>query len=269
MKCRKVYCFFLLYYLSSPFTPLSFVLVCPSMLSQPASVATGVTRDRVSTSKRSSSLRSYASGSQRSKPRTQVSHWSTSSHSIVDGLTDLQAAMLEESVKHLELEEMKRQIVEDSNVEDEYQRLDSKARETLERKEEFLRDQERSRRQLDKEARVAHETRVALTKQIVMQRRLKEKQIELERASLITTFLKEQEDNLASSQPLSNCEYDLGLQIRSSGAHTSPDSMLQHINPREGGIPHHSTPQGIQSNIISSTNPSQPPPNQPADTSKP
>lgn len=81
-------------------------------------------------------------------------------------------------------------------------------------------EQERQRRQLDEEARTAHNTRESITRCLSMQRQLKEKEMELKKASLIAVFLRDQEDGLPPPRPLNNCEYDSGLQACSSGVNS-------------------------------------------------
>ncbi|XP_022540035.2 uncharacterized protein LOC111195821 [Astyanax mexicanus] len=133
------------------------------------------------------------SGSQCSRQRSQVSVNSISGRSTTAALTDVQAAELEERIKRLELTELKRQVEEQHIAEQQCQLLDDQARKALDQREELLREQERKSRQLDEEARAAHRSRECLTRQLALQRRLKEKEIELEKARLIAAFLKESE----------------------------------------------------------------------------
>ncbi|XP_042073118.1 uncharacterized protein LOC121813428 [Haplochromis burtoni] len=185
-----------------------------------AGAEAGMAIDQRSARQRSTSSRSHASGSQCSKPRSQASGHSPSGGSIIAGLTDLQTAMLEEKMKGMELAELQRQMMEESLAEEQCLILDAQAREALSKKEELYMQQERQRRQLDEEARTAHNTRESITRRLSMQRRLKEKEMELKKASLIAAFLRDQEDGLPAPRPLNNCEYDSGLQACSSGVNS-------------------------------------------------
>ncbi|XP_019218180.1 uncharacterized protein LOC109203254 [Oreochromis niloticus] len=199
-----------------------------------AGTEAGMAIDQRSAKPRSTSSRSHASGSQCSKPRSQASGHSPSGGSIIAGLTDLQTAMLEEKMKGMELAELQRQMMEESLAEEQCLILDAQAREALSKKEELYMQQERQRRQLDEEARTAHDTRESITRRLSMQRRLKEKEMELKKASLIAAFLRDQEDGLPSSRSLNNCEYESGLQACSSGVNSQVDLSEQPAHNTQG-----------------------------------
>ncbi|KAL4008256.1 hypothetical protein ACER0C_002108 [Sarotherodon galilaeus] len=156
------------------------------------------------------------------KPRSTSSRSHASGGSIIAGLTDLQTAMLEEKMKGMELAELQRQMMEESLAEEQCLILDAQAREALSKKEELYMQQERQRHQLDEEARTAPENL------------LPDKEMELQKASLIAAFLRDQEDGLPSSRPLNNCEYDLGLQACSSGVNSQVNLSEQPAHNRQG-----------------------------------
>ncbi|XP_055010357.1 serine/arginine repetitive matrix protein 1 [Boleophthalmus pectinirostris] len=156
--------------------------------------------------------------SHHSTARSQASARSLSQRSLTKTLSELQNAMLEERMKRMELAEAQRQ----------------QAREALHEKEELLREQEQQRRRLEEKAEIAYKTKEAITRQQILQRRLKEKEMEVEKAALITSFLKEEETKSPPhSRPLSVSEYNLRL-----------PSTAQPLPPRSQGPPDmlHSTP---------------------------
>lgn len=106
---------------------------------------------------------------------TSRSRHSAPNRSPRHALSEVQAAVLEEKLKALELEELQRQIEEDATADKECQRLDDQAREAL-------------------------KAREALAKQIDIRRRLKKAQNELEVAKLVTSFLKQDSNSRSGSQ---------------------------------------------------------------------
>lgn len=129
--------------------------------------------------------------------------------------------MVEEKIKRMELAEVQRQIMEESLLEEQYQCLDKQAQEALSKKEELLREQENQRRKLDEEAEMALKAKETITRQLMLQRKLKKKEMELEKAALITSFLKEDASNSAQSRPPSKCEFNLRPSPKVMGALTN------------------------------------------------
>ncbi|RXN27603.1 circadian locomoter output cycles kaput-like protein [Labeo rohita] len=109
-----------------------------------------------------------------------VSSTSSRSHSSVQrrssrhGLSDLQAAMLEERLKTLDLEELQQRIEVDAIVDKECERFDAQAREAQYRQEQ------------------ATKARELLAKQVESRRRLKKVQNELEVAKYVRVLLKQE-----------------------------------------------------------------------------
>ncbi|XP_070410955.1 uncharacterized protein [Nothobranchius furzeri] len=176
--------------------------------------------------------------SQRSKAKTQGSASSSTRRSIIDGLSDIQTAMLEERIKRMELAEVQRQIMEESLMDEQYQHLDQQAREALRRREELLREQEIQRRKLDEEAEIALKAKEAITRRLMLQRKLKEKEIEFEKATLITSLLKEETSSSVASRPQSGDESNkgspadvMGVPPPSQGAHGPAHSAPTVIGP--------------------------------------
>ncbi|CAL1613039.1 unnamed protein product [Knipowitschia caucasica] len=99
--------------------------------------------------------------------KSQSSFRSLSKGSAVDGLSELQSARLEERMKRMELAEAQRQVMEQTLVDEQCLLLDRKARDALNEQE------------------MAHKAKEAISKQQILQRRLKEKEMEVEKAALI------------------------------------------------------------------------------------
>ncbi|KAL1250707.1 hypothetical protein QQF64_018503 [Cirrhinus molitorella] len=140
-----------------------------------------------------------AASSRHSQSRTKTSRSGGSSQTTASQLTELQAAIVEEKLKSMELAEMQRQMVEESKAEEQCEFLDQQARLALYEREDLLREQQRRSRQLDEEARAAHKTKELITKQLERQRRIKQKEMELEKARLIALLLRESETENASA----------------------------------------------------------------------
>ncbi|KAK7884792.1 hypothetical protein WMY93_027915 [Mugilogobius chulae] len=155
----------------------------------------------VRTESRRSSVASH-----QTRAKSQASVRSLSQRSTTEGLSELQSAMLEEKVKRMELAEAQRQVMEQTIVDEQCTLLDQQARDALNEREELLREQERQRRRLEEKADLAYKAKEAITRQQLLQQRLKEKEMEVERAALITSFLKEEESKSPPySRPLSEC----------------------------------------------------------------
>lgn len=69
-------------------------------------------------------------------------------------------------------------------------------------REDLLREQQRSSRQLDEEARAAHKTKELITKHLERQRCIKEKEMELAKACLIASLLRESDTKNATAVAL-------------------------------------------------------------------
>nr|XP_054592272.1 uncharacterized protein LOC129157132 [Nothobranchius furzeri] len=193
---------------------------------QPAMMTAAITGAIPSLPSRRASSDQSQSVSQHSKAKTQGSASSSTRRSIIDGLSDIQTAMLEERIKRMELAEVQRQITEENLMDEQYQHLDQQAREALRRREELLREQEIQRRKLDEEAEIALKAKEAITRRLMLQRKLKEKEIELEKATLITSLLKEETSSSVASRPQSGDESNkgfpadvMGVPPPSQGAH--------------------------------------------------
>lgn len=91
-------------------------------------------------------------------------------------LSTVQAALLEEGIKQMELVELHQQIEEDSRADMECEEINAKAR-----KGQHLQE-------------VAQQAREAMAKQLDRQRQLQKVENELTVAKLVTSFLQEQED---------------------------------------------------------------------------
>ncbi|KAK7945263.1 hypothetical protein WMY93_000991 [Mugilogobius chulae] len=175
----------------------------------------------VRTESRRSSVASH-----QTRAKSQASVRSLSQRSTTEGLSELQSAMLEEKVKRMELAEAQRQVMEQTIVDEQCTLLDQQARDALNEREELLREQERQRRRLEEKADLAYKAKEAITRQQLLQQRLKEKEMEVERAALITSFLKEEESKSPPySRPLSECsKYAAQL-------HSQREPGLSHSTP--------------------------------------
>ncbi|KAK7916727.1 hypothetical protein WMY93_012488 [Mugilogobius chulae] len=183
----------------------------------------------VRTESRRSSVASH-----QTRAKSQASVRSLSQRSTTEGLSELQSAMLEEKVKRMELAEAQRQVMEQTIVDEQCTLLDQQARDALNEREELLREQERQRRRLEEKADLAYKAKEAITRQQLLQQRLKEKEMEVERAALITSFLKEEESKSPPySRPLSECsKYAAQLQSqREPGlGHSTPFTQAPVFN---------------------------------------
>ncbi len=163
------------------------------------------------------------------------SHRSSKHRSPRQGLSDLQAAMLEERLKTLDLEKLQEQIEEDILVDKECERLDVQAREAQYRQEQAIKARE------------------LLAKQVESRRRLKSVQNELEVAKYVCVLLKQEPQavNVAASQsslaadPLS----EVSNQEHRVAATTDLKSYAQ-------VMPSHSTPCHVNVEPVSSVMPS-------------
>lgn len=80
--------------------------------------------------------------------------------------------MLEKQIKHMELAEVQRQIMEQTLIDEQCNLLDKEARDALDEKEELLREQEWQRRWLDEKAEMAYKSKEAITKHQMLQLQL-------------------------------------------------------------------------------------------------
>ncbi|KAK7882056.1 hypothetical protein WMY93_028230 [Mugilogobius chulae] len=182
----------------------------------------------VRTESRRSSVASH-----QTRAKSQASVRSLSQRSTTEGLSELQSAMLEEKVKRMELAEAQRQVMEQTIVDEQCTLLDQQARDALNEREELLREQERQRRRLEEKADLAYKAKEAITRQQLLQQRLKEKEMEVERAALITSFLKEEESKSPPySRPLSECsKYAAQLHSPREPVFHHPAAALQNRVP--------------------------------------
>ncbi|KAL1255106.1 hypothetical protein QQF64_013167 [Cirrhinus molitorella] len=149
-----------------------------------------------------------SASSRHSQSRTKTSRSGGSSRTTASQLTELQAAIVEEKLKSMELAEMQRQMVEESKAKEQCEFLDQQARLALYEREGLLREQQRRSRQLEEEARAAHKTKELITKQLKRQRRIKQKEMELEKARLIASLLRESETENAAAVSQTKGELD-------------------------------------------------------------
>ncbi|ROI46928.1 Retrovirus-related Pol polyprotein from type-1 retrotransposable element R2 [Anabarilius grahami] len=144
-----------------------------------------------------------SASSRYSHSRTKTSRSSGSSRTTASRLTDLQAAIV--------------------------------ARLALYEREDLLREQQRRSRQLDEEVRAAHKTKELITKQLERQRRIKQKEMELEKARLIASLLRESETGNATAVPQTRSELDPGqvsqVQIQQGPAMPSHLPLQSQYNP--------------------------------------
>lgn len=124
--------------------------------------------------------------------------------------------MLEERLKALELEELQRQIAEDTTADEECQRLDDQVRESL-------------------------KAREVLAKQINTRRRLKKVQNELEVAKLVTSLLKQDTHDVSKSGIQFNITSNLPEAPPSQQRAATSDIFISSDQEMQG----HSTPQPV------------------------
>ncbi|XP_016088613.1 uncharacterized protein [Sinocyclocheilus grahami] len=187
--------------------------------------------------------------SRHSQSRTKTCRSGGSSRTIALRLTEIQAAIVEEKLKSMELAEMQRQMVEESKAEEQCEFLDQQARLALYEREDLLREQQRRSRQLDEEARAAHKTKELITKQIERQRRIKQKEMELEKARLIASLLQETENENAKAIPQARCELDPG-QVQADILCAQKVEVAHHTPHQLSDNTQHSTPYLHQSNPV-------------------
>ncbi|KAI2662236.1 F-box only protein 6 [Labeo rohita] len=138
------------------------------------------------------------------------SHRSVQRRSPRHGLSVLQAAMLEERLKTLELEELEQQIEEDAIFDKECERLDAQAREAQYRQEQ------------------ATKARELLAKQVESRRRLRKVHNELEVAKYVCVLLKQESRDVNVPASQSSLAVD-ALSESSAQVRPSPTLPVVHI----------------------------------------
>ncbi|XP_005167247.1 uncharacterized protein [Danio rerio] len=196
------------------------------------------------------SLSAHSSAkSRQSRSRTKTTRSSVSSRSTASQLTELQAAIVEEKLKSMELAEMQRQMVEESKAEEQCEFLDQQARLALYEREELLREQQRRSHQLDEEARAAHKTKELITKQLERQRRIKQKEMELEKARLVASLLRESESENATAISQTEGELD-PEQVQTDTLRLPKVEVAHHTLRQFPDSTQHSTPHTYQSKPV-------------------
>ncbi|XP_026095552.1 uncharacterized protein LOC113067383 [Carassius auratus] len=190
-----------------------------------------------------------SASSRHSQSRTKSSRSVRSSRTTASQLTEIQAAIVEEKLKSMELAEMQRQMVEESKAEEQCEFLDQQARLALFEKEDLLREQQRRSRHLDEEARAAHKTKELITKQLERQRRIKQKEMELEEARLIASLLQESETENAATVPQTRRELDSG-QVQTDKLCLQKVEVAHHTPHQLSDNTQHSTPHIHQSDPV-------------------
>ncbi|XP_058625394.1 uncharacterized protein LOC131536472 [Onychostoma macrolepis] len=177
--------------------------------------------------------RSISSGTVSST--TSRSHRSAQRRSPRHGLSDFQAAMLEERLKTLDLEELQEQIEEDAIVDKECERIDAQAREAQYRQEQAIKARE------------------LLAKQVESRRRLKKVRNELEVAKYVCVLLKPESQDVSVAASQSSIAVDplseVSTQQHRVAATTDLESSAQ-------AMPSHSTPCHVNVVPVSSVMPS-------------
>lgn len=143
------------------------------------------------------------------------SHRSAQRRSPRHGLSDLQAAILEERLKTLDLEELQEQIEEETIVDKECERLNAQAREA-----QYWQEQATKAREL-------------LAKQVENQQRLKKVQNELEVAKYVCVLLKQESQSSLAVDSLSEVSTRPHIAAATTDVKSSAQVMPSHSTPSQ------------------------------------